>query len=290
MFFAAKMKFEGLTSVSTAAHLILTRPWAATKSFNGKQIEPRPNGERANCIASTSRAPRWVAVKRSRMRAPCAHHTPSDSNFRETHELKTALACRPEQKAFRIPQSSQENRHDSATASVVPEPRPSVAPSVPANQRPGRRRNRVGRAVVPRVHAAEDNTIRLALIGCGGRGSGAVRDALDASDGPVKLHAMADVQPGRLAVSLKALENRFPDLIDVPAERQFVGFDAYKKAIDSLRPGDVAMLTGYVGWRPVQLEYAIEKGVNVFMEKSFGCDRPPCGGSLPRATRRRRRT
>jgi predicted dehydrogenase len=128
--------------------------------------------------------------------------------------------------------------------------------------------------VVPRVHAAEDNTIRLALIGCGGRGSGAVRDALDASDGPVKLHAMADVQPARLAVSLKALANRFPDLIDVPADRQFVGFDAYKKAIDSLRPGDVAMLTGYVGWRPVQLEYAIEKGVNVFMEKSFGCDPP----------------
>jgi hypothetical protein len=66
-------------------------------------------------------------------------------------------------------------------------------------------------AVVPRVHASEDNTIRLALIGCGGRGSGAVRDALDASDGPIKLHAMADVQPARLAVSLKALQNRFPD-------------------------------------------------------------------------------
>jgi predicted dehydrogenase len=129
-------------------------------------------------------------------------------------------------------------------------------------------------AGIPRVHAGEENTIRLALIGCGGRGSGAVRDAIDASQGPIKLHAMADVQPGRLAGSLRALQNRFADKIDVPPERQFVGFDAYKKAIDSLRPGDVAMLTGYVGWRPVQLEYAIEKGMHVFMEKSFGCDPP----------------
>ena len=54
-------------------------------------------------------------------------------------------------------------------------------------------------SVIPRVHAAEENTIRLALIGCGGRGSGAVRDALDASDGPIALHAMADVM-GRAAV------------------------------------------------------------------------------------------
>jgi predicted dehydrogenase len=128
---------------------------------------------------------------------------------------------------------------------------------------------------VPRVHAAEDNTIRLALIGCGGRGSGAVANALSVPDGgPVKLYAMADLFGNRLERSHKALTKQFGDKIDVPADRQFLGFDAYKKAIDLLKPGDVAMITGYAGWRPVQLEYAVKKGVNVFMEKSFACDPP----------------
>ncbi len=129
-------------------------------------------------------------------------------------------------------------------------------------------------ATVPRVHAAEDNTIRLALIGCGGRGSGAVGDALSVAAGPVKLFAMADIFERRLAASHKNLSNKFGAAVDVPPERQFIGFRAYRKAIDCLRPGDVAMLTGYAGFRPGQLEYAVEKGVNVFMEKSFACDPP----------------
>lgn len=132
----------------------------------------------------------------------------------------------------------------------------------------------VAAMAVPRVHAGEDNTIRLALIGCGGRGSGAVGNAMAASGGPVKVHAMADLREVRLASAHKVLSKKFGQRIDVPPERQFIGFDAYKKAIDLLRPGDVAMLTGYAGWRPVQLEYAVKKGVNVFMEKSFGCDPP----------------
>jgi predicted dehydrogenase len=127
---------------------------------------------------------------------------------------------------------------------------------------------------IPAVHAAEDNTIRLALIGCGGRGSGAVRDAMDSPHGPVKLVAMGDFFKDRLEASYKNLKAMFPDRVDVPAERRFVGFDAYRPAIDCLRPGDVAMLTGYAAWRPVQLEYAVAKGVNVFMEKSFAVDPP----------------
>jgi predicted dehydrogenase len=129
-------------------------------------------------------------------------------------------------------------------------------------------------AAIPRVHAAEDNTIRLALIGCGGRGSGAAVNAFEATGGPVKLVAMADIFENRLNSSLKNLSKGYSDKIDVPPERRFVGFDAYKKAIDCLKPGDVAMLTGYAGFRPVQLEYAVEKGVNVFMEKSFATDPP----------------
>jgi len=128
---------------------------------------------------------------------------------------------------------------------------------------------------VPKVHAGEDNAIRLALIGCGGRGTGAAANALSVPDGgPVKLFVMADLFKNRLATSHKALVGRFADKIDVTPERKLLGFDAYKKAIDCLKLGDVAMLTGYAAWRPVQLEYAVKKGVNVFMEKSFACDAP----------------
>jgi predicted dehydrogenase len=129
-------------------------------------------------------------------------------------------------------------------------------------------------AVAPRIHAAEDNTIRLALVGCGGRGSGAVGDALSSKVGPTKLFAMADVFEDRLQRSYKALNERFADKIDVPPERQFLGFDAYQKAIDCLRPGDVAILTTPVAFRWVHFRYAIQKGINVFMEKPVTVDGP----------------
>ena len=94
------------------------------------------------------------------------------------------------------------------------------------------------------------------------------------AQGPVQLVAMADVIESRMNSSHTALSEMFPKNVDVPPERRFVGFDAYRKAIDCLGPGDVAMLTGYAGFRPVQLEYAVAKGVNVFMEKSFAVDPP----------------
>jgi predicted dehydrogenase len=127
---------------------------------------------------------------------------------------------------------------------------------------------------LPRVHAGEDATIRLALIGCGGRGSGAVVNAFEAKESPAKLYTMADFFPDRLERAHKALSDRDPHRVDVPEDRRFVGFDSYRNAIDSLRPGDIAMLTGYAGWRPMQLEYAVSKGVHVFMEKSFATDVP----------------
>jgi len=128
--------------------------------------------------------------------------------------------------------------------------------------------------VVPHVHAAESNTIKLALIGCGGRGSGAVADALAATGGPVKLHAMADIFEHRLKGSYDRLKKQFADKIDVAQDRLFLGFDAYQKAIDSLSPGDVVILTTSAVFRPLHFEYAVKKGVNVFMEKSFAVDAP----------------
>ena len=136
---------------------------------------------------------------------------------------------------------------------------------------------------IPHVHAAEDNTIRLALIGSGNRGSGAVVNAFESPNGPCKLVAMADILPNRLEGSHKRLSKAFPDMVDVPPERQFVGFDAYKKAIDCLRPGiDVALLTTYPAFRCVHLDYAVAKGVNVFMEKSFATD-PVCAQRVIKA-------
>ncbi|MGA2253267.1 MAG: gfo/Idh/MocA family oxidoreductase [Thermoguttaceae bacterium] len=129
---------------------------------------------------------------------------------------------------------------------------------------------------VPWVHAAEANTIRLALIGCGGRGCGAVGDAFSVADGPIQLYAMADLTEDRVQRANRILAKEFSDRVAVPSERQFAGFDAYRGAIDCLRAGDVAMLTAYAYCRPRQLEYAVSKGVNVFMEKSFAPDPAGC--------------
>ncbi len=123
-----------------------------------------------------------------------------------------------------------------------------------------------------RVYAAEDNTIRLALVGCGGRGGGAVANALSSATGPTKLIAMADVFEDRITRANKALSEQFGERIDVPPERRFLGFDSYRKAIDCLRPGDVMVQATHSAFRPTHLDYAIEKGVNVFMEKSFAPD------------------
>jgi predicted dehydrogenase len=132
---------------------------------------------------------------------------------------------------------------------------------------------------VSRVHAAENNTLHMALIGSGSRGSGAVANAVGASRlegagsfGPVKLVAMADIFENRVAASHKALTGQLEAYIDVPPERRFVGFDAYRKAIDCLRPGDIALLTAHAAFRQLHLDYAVDKGVHVFMEKSFAAD------------------
>jgi predicted dehydrogenase len=126
---------------------------------------------------------------------------------------------------------------------------------------------------LPAVHAAEDNTIRLALIGCGSRGTGAVANALRVADqGPIKLYATADLDPNRTELALKAIQKDFAAKVDVSADRKFIGFDAYKKAIDSLRPGDIALCTTRAYIRPVHVEYAVKKGINVFMEKPFAPD------------------
>ena len=127
---------------------------------------------------------------------------------------------------------------------------------------------------VSRVHAAEDHTLRVALIGCGGRGTGAAANALSVRQGPIRLVAMADLFEHRLRSSLEGLKNQFADRMDVPQERQFIGFDAYQKAMDCLRPGDIAIFATPLAFRWVHFALAIEKGLNVFMEKPLTADGP----------------
>lgn len=143
---------------------------------------------------------------------------------------------------------------------------------------------------LPHVHAGENNTLQLALIGCGNRGAGAVANAMSAggivldddsgrqlqsgkeAGGPVKLVAMADLRQDRLIEKHKVLTDTLGNRVDVPPNRRFQGFDGYRHAIDCLKPGDVALLTTHAAFRAVHLEYAVEKGVHVFMEKDFAAD------------------
>ena len=92
--------------------------------------------------------------------------------------------------------------------------------------------------------------------------------------GPVKLWAMADFFESRLQSSLAEVRKQRPDQVDVPPERQFIGLDAFKKAMDTLDKGDVVLLTTPPAFRPIHVEYAVAKDLHVFMEKSFAVDAP----------------
>jgi len=124
------------------------------------------------------------------------------------------------------------------------------------------------------VYAAGSSEIKVALIGCGGRGTGAASNALSVKGGPIKLVAMADVFEDKLSRSYKNLKQKFGDNVQVPENRKFLGFDGYKKAMDCLDPGDVAIFATPPAFRWVHFTYAIKKNLNVFMEKPVTVDGP----------------
>ena len=128
---------------------------------------------------------------------------------------------------------------------------------------------------LPAVHAQGSDQIKIALIGCGGRGGGAAKNALSVQKGGAKLVAMADVFENKLNTAFASLK-RDPEVggdVEVD-DNKFLGFDAFKRAIDTLRKGDVAIFTTPLAFRWVHFQYAIEKGLNVFMEKPLTCDGP----------------
>ena len=121
-----------------------------------------------------------------------------------------------------------------------------------------------------RVH--ENRTLRLAVVGCGGRGSGAAVQALTADDN-VQLVAMADAFKDRLEKSLAGIQEHFDGekKIEVAEKHRYTGFDAYRKAIDMC---DVVILATPPGFRPYHFDYAIANGKHVFMEKPLATDAP----------------
>lgn len=131
---------------------------------------------------------------------------------------------------------------------------------------------------IPHVFAQEQSgTIQLALVGCGGRGTGAAADALHVTNAPTKLVAMADVFQNKLNDSHKAVTNEFQgkkEKVDVPEDQRYIGFDAFKQAMDVLRPNDIVILATPLAFRWVHYQYAIERGLNVFMEKPVIADGP----------------
>jgi myo-inositol 2-dehydrogenase/D-chiro-inositol 1-dehydrogenase len=132
---------------------------------------------------------------------------------------------------------------------------------------------------LPAVHAGSNETIRVGLVGCGGRGSGAAQNVLSAASN-VELYAVADIWPERIDNFVKGIEKAVEDgkpkelgnRVNLPKERQFLGFDAYKKLLDS--GVNYVMLCTPPGFRPLHVEAAVEAGKNIFTEKPVGVDGP----------------
>src|SRR5450759_3754273 len=111
---------------------------------------------------------------------------------------------------------------------------------------------------IPYVHAAGNDTIQLALVGCGGRGTGAAENALGVQNGPIKLVAMADVFPSKLADSHGKLRPKFPTQVAVPEDRQCIGLAGCRTSLAFPKPGDVAIFATPRGFRWVHFSYDID--------------------------------
>lgn len=122
------------------------------------------------------------------------------------------------------------------------------------------------------AHAAGSDQIKVGLVGCGGRGTGAAVQTLRA-DGYTKLVAMADVFQDQLDRSLKAIKStNVADRVDVPKEQQFVGFDAYKQLLEA--DVDLVCLATPPHFRPAHFKAGIEAGKHMFVEKPVAVDAP----------------
>ena len=122
------------------------------------------------------------------------------------------------------------------------------------------------------AHPYGQDEIKMGLVGCGGRGTGAAVQALNTTSGPVKIVAMGDVFADRLQSSYRTINSQHADKCDVPEERRFIGLDSYKQVLDS--DADLVILATPPGFRPMHFEAAVEAGKHVFMEKPVAVDGP----------------
>ena len=132
-------------------------------------------------------------------------------------------------------------------------------------------------APAAKMRTAARNELRVGVIGCGGRGCGAVGDAIkaarEAGTTPVKLVAAADVFEDTFeSRKYKALAGQFPDQATVPAENQYAGFDAYRKVLE--HDLDYVIIATPPGFRPIHFAAAVEKGLHIFCEKPIATDAP----------------
>jgi predicted dehydrogenase len=128
-----------------------------------------------------------------------------------------------------------------------------------------------GLGTIPAVHAAGSDEIRVGLIGCGGRGTGAAEDVVTASLG-VKLVAVGDVFKDRITNCLAQVKKAAADKVDVPEDRQFVGLDAFEKVIGS--DVNYIILATPPGFRPQHIKAAVAAGKHIFCEKPVAVDGP----------------
>ncbi|MCH2212507.1 MAG: Gfo/Idh/MocA family oxidoreductase [Fuerstiella sp.] len=118
-------------------------------------------------------------------------------------------------------------------------------------------------------HVSSDETVRIGLIGCGGRGTGAAGQAMN-TEGPVKLVAVADAFENNLERSIRNLQGSYGDKVDVPRDRRFTGFDAYKGVLE--QDIDLVLIATPPGFRPLHFEAAVAAGKHVFAEKPVAVD------------------
>jgi myo-inositol 2-dehydrogenase / D-chiro-inositol 1-dehydrogenase len=172
---------------------------------------------------------------------------------------------------------------------------PSAIPSIPGSRRQFLKTSSAAAlggvlglqlAASGRAFAANSDTLRVGLIGCGGRGTGAANNALRADSNTV-LTAMADVFEDRLNNSLQSLRQQHGDRVKVDPEHRFTGFDGYQKVIDS--GVDVVLLATPPGFRPYHLQAAVAAGKHIFCEKPMAVDAPGVRAVLAAAEEARRK-
>ena len=129
----------------------------------------------------------------------------------------------------------------------------------------------VAGSIIPSVHVAGRDEIRIALVGCGGRGTGAVAQLFN-TNGQTRLVAVADAFQNKAMGAVNGLKEHSEFKVDVPEDRVFSGIDAFKRAIDT--DCNLVVIATPPGFKPSHFDYAIKKGKHVFMEKPVAVDAP----------------